>query len=161
MDEARYERYRAWRNEALRQCRAAAEPPVASRLPKVVDVAAIRARLGQAFSGRACTQQEFADRFGFSLATVQDWEHGRRKPDHAARVLLLAIAHDPLAVDAAVRTAIVQADAERERAEPAEVEVVKPSSRPFEVKKLGRKRRGCVSARKAQLGHDRGAAPSL
>lgn len=148
VDDPRYQRYHAWQTEALRRCRAAAEPPVASRLPKLIDVAAIRARLGRAFAGRACTQQEFADRFGFSLATVQDWEHGRRKPDHAARVLLLAIAHDPLAVDAAIRTAIVQADADRERAEPVEVEVVKPSPSPFEIQHLARiltrKRRGRV-----------------
>jgi len=115
-------------------------------LPKVIDVAAIRERLGQMFFGRACSQQEFASRFGFSLATVQDWEHQRRRPDHAARVLLMVIAYDPLAVDAAIRAAIVPADAERARVEAPEVEVVRPSSLPFEIQKLGRKRRGVVPA---------------
>ena len=151
MDDPRYRRYLTWRTEALRRCRAAVEPPIASLLPKMIDVAGIRERLGQMFSGRACTQQEFADRFGFSLATVQDWEHGRRKPDHAARVLLLAIAHDPLAVDAAIRVAIEQAAAaeraaERAAAEAVEVEMVRPSSVPFEVvRKLPRKSRGVMA----------------
>jgi len=150
VDDPRYRRYLTWRTEALRRCRAAVEPPIASLLPKVVDVAGIRERLGQMFSGRACTQQEFASRFGFSLATIQDWEHGRRKPDHAARVLLLAIAHDPLAVDAAIKTAIEQAAAaERAAAEAVEVEMVRPSLVPFEVvhlaRTLKRKQRGVVA----------------
>lgn len=108
--------------------------------------------MGQMFSGRACTQQEFASRFGFSLATVQDWEHERRKPDYAARLLLMVIAHDPLAVDAAIQAAIVQAAAERERVEvpDLELEVVRPSTVPFEVqhlvRKLPRKRRDAVPA---------------
>jgi len=147
MPDPQHQRYETWRIEALRRCRAAVEPPVASRLPKVVDVAGIRERLGQMFSGRACTQREFADRFGFSLATVQDWEHGRRKPDHAARVLLLAIAHDPLAVDAAIEAAIEQVAAERARVE-LEVEMPR-ASRPFELVRIERaskrKQRGVMA----------------
>lgn len=49
------------------------------------------------------TQAEFASRFGLSPATVRDWEQGRRQPDAAARVLLTVIAHNPAAVDAALR----------------------------------------------------------
>lgn len=140
MDDPQYQRYEAWRTEAARRCRSAVEPSVASRLPTTVDVAAIRERLGQPFAGRACTQQEFASRFGFSLATVQDWEHGRRKPDHAARVLLLTIDHDPSAVDAAIGAAMGRAAAERERVEEpvVEVEMPRPSSLPFEVVRIAR-----------------------
>ena len=41
------------------------------------------------------TQQEFADRFQFPLATVRNWEQGRRKPEGAARVLLQMIEKHP------------------------------------------------------------------
>lgn len=152
MNDSRHQRYEAWRTEALRRCRVAVEPSVASRLPETVDVAAIRERLGQPFAGRACTQQEFADRFGFSLATVQDWEHSRRQPDHAARVLLLAIEHDPGAVDAAIQAAIERAAADHDRVvmPVVEVEMPRPSSIPFEVvriaRMLKRKQRDAVSA---------------
>ncbi len=53
MDEAHYQRYLTWRTEALRQCRAAAEPPTRLDCHKAVDVAAIRARLGLQLSGRS------------------------------------------------------------------------------------------------------------
>jgi len=150
VDDPRYQRYLTWRTEALRRCRAVIEPPIAPLLPAIIDVAAIRERLGQMFFGRACTQQEFADRFGFSLATVQDWEHERRKPDYAARLLLMVIAHDPLAVDAAIQAAIARTAMERERVEAVEHEVVRPSTAPFEVvrieRTLKRKQRGGVTA---------------
>ena len=63
-----------------------------------VDVKAIRAGLG-------LSQQDFALRFGFSLAAVRDWEQRRRQPDPAARVLLTVIAHEPAAVDQALAKA--------------------------------------------------------
>jgi putative transcriptional regulator len=55
---------------------------------EVPDVKAIRAKLG-------LTQNAFAQRFNLSLATVRDWEHGRRVPDKAAQSLLKVIAHNP------------------------------------------------------------------
>lgn len=106
MDDVRYTRYLTWRNEALRRCRSAVEPPVASRLPATIDVAAIRHRLGHEFCGRALSQDDFARRFGFSPAAVRDWEQGRRAPNALARVLLLTIASDPAAVDAALLAAM-------------------------------------------------------
>ena len=42
---------------------------------------------------------------------MRDWEQRRRKPDAAARVLLLVIAHNPAAVDAAIRAAIATHEA--------------------------------------------------
>jgi len=66
------------------------------KLPPQVDVLAIRRRL-------KLSQAEFARRFGFSPRAVQDWEQGRRKPETAARAYLLVIAHDPKAVDRALR----------------------------------------------------------
>ena len=53
-----------------------------------VDVRSIRQRLG-------LTQQEFADRFGFSIAAIRHWEQGSRVPEASARVLLTLIARDP------------------------------------------------------------------
>ncbi len=53
-----------------------------------VDVRSIRQRLD-------LTQQEFADRFGFSIAAIRHWEQGSRVPEASARVLLTLIARDP------------------------------------------------------------------
>lgn len=41
------------------------------------------------------TQQEFADRFQLPLATIRNWEQGRRKPEGAARILLQMIESKP------------------------------------------------------------------
>lgn len=38
------------------------------------------------------TQEEFAQRFGLSLATVRDWEQGRTQPDQTASTYLEVIA---------------------------------------------------------------------
>ncbi len=50
----------------------------------LVDVKALRQRLG-------LTQQEFAQRFSFSVRSVQNWEQGRRSPEGPARILLTVI----------------------------------------------------------------------
>jgi putative transcriptional regulator len=50
-------------------------------------------------------QKEFAARFGFSLDSIQNWEQGRRIPDGPARTLLAVIAHEPKAVERALRAA--------------------------------------------------------
>ena len=68
------------------------------RVPDRVDVAALRRRLG-------LSQSAFAARFGFSLAAVRDWEQGRRRPEKAARILLMIIARDPKAVERALGAA--------------------------------------------------------
>ena len=56
-----------------------------------VDVAGLRRRLG-------LTQDQFATRFGFSVATLRHWERGDRKPRGAALVLLHVIDRNPKAV---------------------------------------------------------------
>jgi putative transcriptional regulator len=48
------------------------------------------------------TQEEFAERFGLSLATIRDWEQGRTEPDQASRTLLKLIARMPDQVEAAL-----------------------------------------------------------
>jgi putative transcriptional regulator len=49
------------------------------------------------------TQQQFAQRFGLSLATIRDWEQGRSKPDQSSRTLLFLIAAIPQQVNAALK----------------------------------------------------------
>ena len=56
-----------------------------------VDVSGLRCRLG-------LTQEQFAARFGFSVATLRHWERGDRSPNGAALVLLNVIDRDPHAV---------------------------------------------------------------
>ena len=43
--------------------------------------------------------------FGLAVAAVRDWEQGLRRPDPAARVLLLVIARNPDVVAEAVADA--------------------------------------------------------
>jgi putative transcriptional regulator len=60
-----------------------------------VDVKAIRQRLGK-------SQSEFARMIGVSVATLQNWEQGRRRPEGPARALLKVAAANPEAVAAAL-----------------------------------------------------------
>jgi putative transcriptional regulator len=59
------------------------------------DVKAIRHRLKK-------SQAEFARMIGVSLATLQNWEQGRRRPEGPARALLKVAAENPQAVSAAL-----------------------------------------------------------
>jgi putative transcriptional regulator len=61
-----------------------------------VDVRKLRARMG-------LSQTQFAAKFGFSLDSIQNWEQGHRQPEGPARVLLVVIAKNPKAVEAALR----------------------------------------------------------
>ena len=63
--------------------------------PESVDVSALRQRMGM-------TQEQFAARFGFSVATLRHWERGDRTPQGAALVLLNVINHAPDVVRAAL-----------------------------------------------------------
>ena len=60
------------------------------RVPEV-DVGAVRAKL-------RLSQEDFAATFGVSVATVRNWEQGRRRPEGPARVLLAVIDRAPAAV---------------------------------------------------------------
>jgi putative transcriptional regulator len=63
--------------------------------PEPVDVSALRKRMGM-------TQEQFAARFGFSVATLRHWERGDRSPQGASLVLLNVIKRAPEAVTAAL-----------------------------------------------------------
>lgn len=60
------------------------------------DVKAIRASLDQ-------TQDEFAAMIGISVATLRNWEQGRRTPEGPALALLRVAAAEPKAVARALR----------------------------------------------------------
>jgi putative transcriptional regulator len=61
------------------------------RVPKTINVKAIRSKLGM-------TQHQFAATFGFAERTLKSWEAGEREPESAARVLLKVIEMNPTAV---------------------------------------------------------------
>jgi putative transcriptional regulator len=67
-------------------------------IPTDIDVRAIRLQLG-------LSQAAFAGRFGIPQGTLRDWEQGRRRPEGAARVLLLVIKEEPEAVSRALNHA--------------------------------------------------------
>jgi putative transcriptional regulator len=60
-----------------------------------VDVRAIRLKLKK-------SQSEFALMIGVSIATLQNWEQGRRRPEGPARALLKVAAANPRAVERAL-----------------------------------------------------------
>ncbi|NRQ13479.1 NadS family protein [Ensifer sesbaniae] len=67
------------------------------KVPDQVDVKAIRENLKM-------SQREFAAAFGFPLATVQNWEQGRRKPEGSARMLLRIIEEAPETAERVLQT---------------------------------------------------------
>ncbi|MEE8188776.1 MAG: type II toxin-antitoxin system MqsA family antitoxin [Kiloniellales bacterium] len=78
--------------EAVAHARGEIELPTrVVEVPETVDVAAIRKRL-------RLSQERFAEYFGFTVASVREWEQKRRRPERTARVLLRVIDRDPEAV---------------------------------------------------------------
>lgn len=61
-----------------------------------VDIKAIRKRFNQ-------SQSEFALMIGVSIATLRNWEQGRRRPEGPARALLKVAENNPQAVAEALR----------------------------------------------------------
>ena len=74
------------------------EERVVKVAPKSVDVYAIRTL-------RGLSQREFANRYGFSVRALQEWEQHRRMPDRSARILLKIIEKRPEAVEEVLETA--------------------------------------------------------
>jgi putative transcriptional regulator len=80
--------------ESIRQAsaiRRGEQPPSRRFEMEPPDIKAIRERLNQ-------SQREFAHMIGISVATLQNWEQGRRRPDGPARALLQVAARNPEAV---------------------------------------------------------------
>jgi len=65
-------------------------------VPEHVDVKSIRLKLH-------LTRMEFANRYGFSVRTLEKWEQGVREPDSATRAYLVVIDRNHKAVEAALR----------------------------------------------------------
>jgi putative transcriptional regulator len=84
--------------EAWTIVRGEAEPAQVHLSPDSIDVRAIREKL-------KLSRPAFAERFGLAVAAVRDWEQGLRRPDPAARVLLMVIGRNPDVVAAAVEEA--------------------------------------------------------
>jgi putative transcriptional regulator len=49
------------------------------------------------------TQEEFSTRYHIPIGTLRDWEQGRAEPDQPARSYLRVIAHNPDAVEQALK----------------------------------------------------------
>ena len=79
--------------EAIAHAQTKGKQPVGVRVvqPQAVDVAQLRTRL-------ALSQEQFAARFGFSVATLRHWKRGDRSPSGASLVLLNVIDRNPQAV---------------------------------------------------------------
>jgi putative transcriptional regulator len=58
---------------------------------KPIDIKRVRRKLGR-------SQSEFALMIGVSVATLRNWEQGRRRPEGPARALLTVAAANPTAV---------------------------------------------------------------
>jgi putative transcriptional regulator len=81
-----------------------ANPSDVQFVPAMPDVAAMRRRM-------KLSQAQFAVRFGFSVATVRNWEQGRVLADGPARILLAVIEREPQVVIRALRPGASRADA--------------------------------------------------
>jgi len=64
-------------------------------VPKKINVKAIRLKLH-------LTRQQFANKYGFSIRTLEKWEQGIRIPDGAARAYLVVIDRNHKAVELAL-----------------------------------------------------------
>jgi putative transcriptional regulator len=71
--------------------------PSRIRIVEPEDIRSIRQKLKK-------TQSEFALMIGVSVATLQNWEQGRRKPEGPAQALLRIAAKNPNAVAQALGT---------------------------------------------------------
>lgn len=92
MSKAAFDRIMEGIEDAGRIVRGEADPDgYRVHVPRRIDVAGIRARLG-------LTQAEFSARFGISLHTLRKWEQDGREPEGPARAYLTVIDRNPDAV---------------------------------------------------------------
>ena len=89
------ERMIASAKQALAFARGGKDHGCLVHIPEEIDVKAIREKVD-------LSQEEFAQRFGFSKRTLQHWEQGLRVPTGPARAFLTVIAREPEAVQRAL-----------------------------------------------------------
>lgn len=78
--------------EAEAHAKGETSPGLVVHVPGSVDVAQIRKRTGKA-------QTAFAASIGVPVSTLRQWEHQRRQPQGAARVLLAMLEKNPHLVE--------------------------------------------------------------
>lgn len=88
--------------EARRIARGETEP-AATYIPADIDVRKIRSDVGM-------SQEAFAQKFGFSVHQIRDWEQGRVRPIQGLRAYLLLIATDPEFVSEALKRSREEAE---------------------------------------------------
>lgn len=91
MDEALFADLTRSLEQAAAHARGEAVPGLVVRVPRDLDVAAIRRRTG-------VSQARFAAGIGVAVATLRNWEQGRRRPEGPARVLLALLDKNPQVV---------------------------------------------------------------
>lgn len=88
MKEEDFEKIMQGMEEVRRWARGEHVPGLRIHFPPGEDVGAIRKKTG-------LSQTAFARQIGVSVATLRNWEQGRRRPEGPARVLLALLAKDP------------------------------------------------------------------
>ena len=78
--------------QAVAHAQGARVPGLRVHVPKSVNVTAIRRKTG-------LSQDIFSARIGVPVATLRNWEQGRRQPEGPARVLLALVAKRPEIVE--------------------------------------------------------------
>jgi putative transcriptional regulator len=91
MSSKAFDRIHAGLTDALEHSRGkSSHAQVHTPEPPDLDVASIRAKLG-------LTQEQFAQLCGVSVATLRNWEQGRRRPTGPSRALLNLVDLEPQA----------------------------------------------------------------
>lgn len=88
MTKPAFERIMTGLEEALAHSRGDEVPGLRVYVPESIDVGSVRARTG-------LSQAAFAGQIGVPVATLRNWEQGRRAPDGPARVLLAMLERNP------------------------------------------------------------------
>jgi putative transcriptional regulator len=91
-----FERLLSGLTEILGQAQEEQEPASSLQLTYAIDVAAIRHKTG-------LSQAVFARRIGVPVATIRNWEQGRRSPQGPARILLALLDRNPRVVEETLR----------------------------------------------------------
>jgi putative transcriptional regulator len=90
-DDDDFERLLAGLSDALAEPEQGQDPG-GLHLPYAIDAAAIRRKTG-------LSQAAFARRIGVPVATIRNWEQGRRSPKGPARILLALLDRNPRIVE--------------------------------------------------------------
>ena len=89
MTKTNFDRIVEGMNEAIAFARGDDAPDARVHIPADIDIKAIRKKVG------GLTQAAFAERYGFSLGAVRDWEQGRQVPDPSTRAYLKVVSFTP------------------------------------------------------------------